>query len=534
MNKLFEQLMKKRGITEEFLRPKYEDLADPFTLPDMEPAVERIVQAVKNQHHILIYGDYDVDGVTASTVMADALRLAGIKKIDIMLPDRFADGYGMSPKIIKRVKDLKAELVITVDCGSSNQAIIEELTTLGVDTIVTDHHEISTDLPDAVAVINPKRKDYDGFRDLAGVGVAFKLAQALVKKGLIKEGQEKWLLDLVLIGTICDNMPLVKENRILSFYGMKVLAKTRRAGLKELMAKAGVKTLNTDAIGFQIGPRLNAAGRLDSAELSLNLLMADKKINAAAIADKLENLNKKRKTEQQAALDEIKKRGVSDAPVIIETGNWHEGILGIVAGKLVEEYHRPSFVLSEVQEGVFKGSGRSFGEFNLASALTACKDYIINGGGHALAAGVKVSSDNLYGFREKMVDYYQSLNLKDQERFLNLQDDLAVDDLANMNLDLLDDLMLLEPFGGDNEEPVFKLQDFRVAEVRLMGAERQHLALIVEDKNFRQIKLLAFFAPDEWRQIAIDARLDVWVKLLENDWNGMRTIEGRILNLKYT
>ena len=191
MNKLFEQLMKKRGITEDFLRPKYEDLADPFALPDMEPAVERIAQAVKNQHHILIYGDYDVDGVTASTVMADALKLAGIKKIDIMLPDRFADGYGMSPKIIKRVKDLKAELVITVDCGSSNQAIIEELTTLGVDTIVTDHHEISTDLPDAVAVINPKRKDYDGFRDLAGVGVAFKLAQALVKKGLIKEGQEK-------------------------------------------------------------------------------------------------------------------------------------------------------------------------------------------------------------------------------------------------------------------------------------------------------------------------------------------------------
>ena len=534
MNKLFEQLMQARGITEDFLHPQYEKLADSFLLPDMAQAVERIEQAIKNHDHILIYGDYDVDGVTASTVMADALKLAGIEKIDIMLPDRFADGYGMSPKIVKKVQGLHANLVITVDCGSSNQAIIEELTALGVDTIVTDHHEISNELPDAVAVINPKRQDYDGFRDLAGVGVAFKLAQALIKKGLIKEGQEKWLLDLVLIGTICDNMPLVAENRILSFYGMKVLAKTRRVGLKELMLKAGVKTLNSDAIGFQIGPRLNAAGRLESAELSLKLLMVEKKVEAAAIADKLENLNKRRKTEQQAALKEIRERGVSSEPVIIETGKWHEGILGIVAGKLTEEYRRPSFVLTEVQEGIYKGSGRSFGDFNLAAALANCGDYIINGGGHALAAGVKVASDKLYAFREKMNDYYKSLDLEGQERFLELNEDLAIDNLGDVNLGLLDDLALLEPFGGDNEEPIFKLQDFRVVEVRHMGAERQHLALIVEDKDLRQLKLLAFFAPEEWLKITEDARLDLWVKLAENDWNGSRTIEGKIINLKYT
>lgn len=526
--------MKKRGLTEDFLYPKYENLVNPFLLPDMEKAVERITRAVQNHDHILIYGDYDVDGVTASTVMADTLRLAGVEKIDIMLPDRFADGYGMSPKIIDKAKKTKANLVITVDCGSSNKAIIDELTELGIDTIVTDHHEVTNDLPAAIAVVNPKRQDYSGFRDYAGVGVAFKLATALMEKGLIDAGQEKWLLDLVLIGTICDNMPLVGENRILTFYGMKVLAKTRRAGLKELMVRAGVKTLNSDAIGFQIGPRLNAAGRLESAELSLELLMAEKKVEAAAIADKLENLNKRRKVEQQAALNEIRDRGVSDAPVIVEVGNWHEGILGIVAGKLVEEYKRPSFVLSMVQDSVYKGSGRSFGDFNLALALSSCKDCIINGGGHALAAGVKVQQDKLYEFRERMNEYYESLKLKDQERFLDLKEDLIISDFGDVNLNLLDDLALLEPFGGENEEPIFKLEDFRVAEVRLMGGEKQHLALIVEDKAMRQFKLLAFHAPKEWLEIEQGARLNIWMRFSENDWNGARTIEGKILNIKYT
>ena len=533
MNKIFIQLMKQRGITDEFLHPVYENLADPFLLPDMEKAIDRIVQAIENGDHILIYGDYDVDGVTASTVMEEALRLAGAQEIDIMLPDRFADGYGMSPKIIQRAKDLGVKLVVTVDCGSSNQAIIDELKTLGIDTVVTDHHEITNELPDAVAVVNPKRQDYQGFRDLAGVGVAFKVAQGLVSRGLIPSGQEKWLLDLVLIGTICDNMPLLNENRILSFYGMKVLAKTRRLGLKELMLRAGVKTLNSDAIGFQIGPRLNAAGRLESAELSLNLLMAKKKSEAAAIAEKLETLNKKRKTEQQLALDEIRARGVSEGPIIIEVGKWNEGILGIVAGKLTEEYHKPSFVLSEVGEGIYKGSGRSFGEFNLALALAACRDYIINGGGHALAAGVKVAGDKLYEFREKMAGYYESLGLKDQERFLTLREDLSIDALDDINLELADDLALLEPFGGDNEEPVFQLHDFSVVEARLMGAEKQHLSLIVEDGKGQRIKLLSFFAPEEWCKVSVGARLNVWVKLAKNEWNGIESVEGKIIGLNY-
>ncbi|MBR0242353.1 DHH family phosphoesterase, partial [Candidatus Saccharibacteria bacterium] len=336
MNKLFVQILEKRHLTDDFLHPKYENLTDPCELNDMEKAVARIKTAIKNHEKILIYGDYDVDGVTASTLMENALILAGAKpeNLAIMLPDRFIDGYGMSPRLIKKAIKDQVKLVITVDCGSKNHAIIEELTEQKIDTIITDHHECDETLPDAVAVINPKRKDYKGpekLRDLAGVGVAFKLAEALRNEGLIKNGQEKWLLDLVLIGTICDQMVLTGENRILGFYGIKVLEKTRRPGLKEIMKNAKVTKITSESIGFQIGPRLNAAGRLETAELSLNVLRTKSSAEAAKLAKKLEELNKARRTEQKAAVEEIAKSGPKDTPVIIETGNWHEGIIGIVA-----------------------------------------------------------------------------------------------------------------------------------------------------------------------------------------------------------
>ena len=280
MNKLFEQLLKIRRIDSDFLNPKYEKLTDPFELPDMKKAITRIKNATESSEKILIYGDYDVDGVTSSTLMEEALILAGVKKdhIYIMLPDRFTDGYGMSPKLIKFAEKNEVTLVITVDCGSRNHNIIDELNTLKIDTIVTDHHECEENLPDAVAVINPKRQDYkpkdESIRNLAGVGVAFKVAEALKKEGMIKDGQEKWLLDLVLLGTICDSMLLTGENRILGAFGAKVLEKTRRKGLKELMKSSGMKEINSESIGFQLGPRLNAAGRLKTADISLNLLRA--------------------------------------------------------------------------------------------------------------------------------------------------------------------------------------------------------------------------------------------------------------------
>ena len=550
MSKIFEQLVEKRGLTREFLEPQYEECAAPGALPDMAAAVQRLGQAKARGEKVLIYGDYDADGVTASTALDEALRLAGIEVAGVMLPNRFTDGYGMSRKVVERARETGAKLVVTVDCGSRNQEIVQELLEAGVETVVTDHHECGETLPAAVAVVNPKRRDVEtmsgaavsggaagvetgaaGLRELAGVGVVFKLAQALVEAGMIPVGQEKWLLDLVLIGTICDSMRLRGENRRLVYYGMKVLEKTRRVGLQELLRTAGVKRLNGEAIGFQIGPRLNAAGRMETAETALRLLMTRRRAEAAALAEELEGLNRERRTQQQAAVREIGQRGVGKEPVIVEAGEWHEGILGIIAGRLVEEYQRPAFVLARAGD-CYKGSGRSFGEFNLAEALKATEKWVISGGGHAAACGVKVPLEGLAEFAAAMNRYYEGLGLKEQERFLEVKEDLVVEDLGELTLELMEELRQLEPFGEGNAEPRFLLPEMRVMEVARLGAEGQHLRLMLEDGRGGRLKLMRFFAPEEDLRTPVGERVNVWATLAENVFRGTRSVEGRIERLE--
>ncbi len=530
MTKFFKRLLKKRGVSDAFLHPKYEECIDPFLLPDIGKAMERIKQAIRNEEKILVYGDYDADGVTASVLMKEALEMAGASSVTVMLPNRFKDGYGMNDKVVERAKKDQIDLVITVDCGSGNAEIIERLREISVDVIVSDHHECPEQLPKAVAVVNPKRKDVEvltELKDLAGVGVAFKIAQAMQKRGMFAAGQEKWLLDLVLIGTICDNMPMTLENRRFCYFGMIVLKKTRRVGLRELMRFAGVKTINTDSIGFQIGPRINATGRIKSAELALELLLTDSAPEAVKIAEKMESLNLERKNMQNAAVREIKEKGVGKEHVIVVSGDWHEGVLGIIAGRLTEEYKRPSFVFTKLED-IYKGSGRSFGEFNLAQALCECQNTILTGGGHAGACGVKVPISQFEDFKTKIRKYYDSLGLENQERFLSAKEDLVVDDLGDFELELIDEMKQLEPFGDKNEEPVFKLEDVEVVEVRKMGKNGEHLSFLVGDKNNNKMKLVAFNVPKEWFEIREEDHINVWVKLIENEWNGIKTLEGRI------
>ncbi|MBR3253921.1 single-stranded-DNA-specific exonuclease RecJ [Candidatus Saccharibacteria bacterium] len=536
MNKLFTQLVEKRHLDESFLHPKYQNLIPASSMPDMDKTITRIKQALDNHEKILIYGDYDVDGVTASTVMEDALTFAGARPEDIsvMLPDRFLDGYGMSPRLVTRATETGVGLVITVDCGSRNHAIIAELNEHHIDTIVTDHHECEDTLPEAVAVVNPKRKDFTGpaaLREMAGVGMAFKVAQGLVDAGLIKKGQEKWLLDLVLIGTICDSMLLTGENRIFGFYGIKVLEKTRRPGLKELMRNAGITKVTSESIGYQIGPRLNAAGRLETAEISLNLLRTKSVAEAASLAAELEILNKKRRDEQRAATDEIAARGLTEGSVIIETGKWHEGILGIVAGRLVEKYHKPVFVLSEVENNIYKGSGRSFGDFSLAEALNYTKDSIISGGGHAGAAGVRIDGAKLYEFREKINAYYDSLHLTDQEKYLRSSADLATDDIGDFTLELMEEMALLEPFGPGNEEPIFRICGAEIVEARRLGADGKHLRLDIKGRDGKIIKCVAFYAPEKWFNLYPDDVYDVLIQPTINEFRGTRSVEARLIDI---
>lgn len=538
MNKLFTQIIETRNLTEDYIHPKYEDLRDPFELPDMKKAVERIKTALEKQEKILIYGDYDVDGVTASTVMESALKLAGLKDIEIMLPDRFIDGYGMSPRLIERAKEENIDLVITVDCGSRNHAIVEELNLNHIDVIITDHHECEDTLPEAIAVINPHRHDLNGeecLKDLAGVGVAFKLAQALAKEGLIKNSQEKWLLDLVLIGTLCDSMRITKENRILTYYGKIVLEKTRRPGLKEIMKHCEVTMANSEAISFRIGPRLNAAGRLETAEISLNLLRTTSAPIAAQLAKNLENLNDERKKTQKEALEEIKGRLKSVPeipPVIIETGAYHEGIIGIVAGRLVDNFHRPAFVLAEVEDGTFKGSGRSFGEFNLAEALEYAKDATEGGGGHAAAAGVRVKRENLFAFREKITEYYNSLNLEDQERFLRSSADLEIDTLEGLDMSFMDEVSVLEPFGRENEEPIFCLRNAEILDLRAMGKNKNHLRLTLSCQgSYKFLVCVAFSAPTEWFNLDVSVPHSFIIRPSVDEFKGNRSVEAFLLDV---
>lgn len=546
MSRLFDELVRKRGFSEKFLNPKYEDLPSPWLLPDAKEAIKRIKKAIKNEEKIIIYGDYDADGVTASTVMREALRLAGVVEIETMLPDRFKDGYGMSEKVVERAEETGTKLVITVDCGSGNKEIVHELKEKGIETIITDHHECTAELPEAVAVVNPKRrdvqskiKDFDKYidalmdlRELAGVGVAFMLVRGMVKEGMINVGQEKWLLDLVLIGTICDSMRMNIVNRILCFYGMKVLEKTRRVGLKELMKASRTTKINAETIGFQIGPRLNAAGRMASANVALRLLQTTSRAEGAKLAEELERLNSERKGQQMMAMREFREQGVSEDPVLITVGEWHEGILGIVAGRLVEEYRRPAFVFSKTKDGLLKGSGRSFGDFSLADALKACEGTIVGGGGHAGAAGVKLAEEKLAEFQEKINGYYRSLDLDDQERYLAAQADLETSELGEFTLDFLEELSGLEPFGVGNEVPVFELSHVLVLDKKLLGAEAQHLRLLVRGDDDKMLKLMAFYAPEEWRKIENGEKLDILIQVEENEWNGLRSVEGRILDLR--
>lgn len=534
MSKVFKELLNIRGVGADFLDPKYEDCISPQNLPDLKPAIERLRKARDQQEKILIYGDYDVDGITASTAMYDTLKLLGIPEIEIMLPNRFTDGYGMSEKLIERAKTEGFNLVVTVDCGSRNHEIIEKLQQEGIDTIVTDHHECGDTLPPAVAIVNPKRTDLKipaELKQLAGVGVVFKLAQGLVEAELIPAGQEKWLLDLVTIGTICDSMQLVGENRRLCYYGFKVLEKTRRPGLKELLRRIKAKRLTSDTIGFQIGPRLNAAGRLDTAEKSLGLLCAKSRPAAAKLADELETLNQTRRSQQTSALKEAETGGIGDNPVIVVQGNWNEGIIGIVAGHLTEAHHRPSFVFTSTPEGVLKGSGRSFGDFNLASALKHCQDVIIGGGGHAEACGVQIGADHFDLFQKMVNEYYHKLNLKDQEKCFITSEDLIIQDFSELSLELIAELQKLEPFGIGNPEPVFLLPEAHVIESNRLGKNNEHLRLVVWDQAGNSFKLMWFYAPKEYLNLEKGDLVNAWITLSENEFRGVRSPEGRIVRL---
>ena len=425
---------------------------------------------------------------------------------------------------------------MTVDCGSLSEKEIIRANELGIDVIVTDHHNVAPVQPPAIAVINPKRPDHDyPFIDLAGVGVAFKLVQALQTRleGL-EIGQEKWLLDLVALGTVCDVVTLVDENRANVYWGLKVLAKTRRPGLKALMAVAGVEPekVNARSLGFGLGPRMNAAGRLETAQYALDMLRATDPMVALEKAQQLDALNVARRADQ----DKIFKAAIlqaeqykNDNVLVVSAPGWNHGIIGIVAAKLLERYKKPTYVLEEMGEES-KGSARSYGDFSAADAIRASDDIITKGGGHKLAAGVTLPTENIPAFRKRVNEFYRSKDLFNQAALLLPKADVTTD-FASVTEELISLLDTLEPFGNGNPQPILKSEHVLVTGLRRMGADAQHVKLELQDGASQKLQMLAFNAPASFF-VEPGEYVTVWYQPDVNEWMGRRTIEGRLLHLE--
>jgi len=489
-------------------------------------------------------------------VLLDALNSFGFERVKAFIPNRFTEGYGLTIDAIERIAAQGADLIITVDCGSLSHAEITRAKELGVDVIVTDHHNVAPQQPPAVAVINPKRllqdhpDEYENyllkpssafkgkiypFLDLPGVGVAFNLVQALQSRltGL-EPGQEKWLLDLVALGTVCDVVTLVDENRTHVFWGLKVLSKTRRAGLKALMAVAGVRQQAVDArsLGFALGPRMNAAGRLETAQYALDMLTASDPMEALQYARQLDEMNQARRREQDVILKEalIQAETFKDDPVlVVASEGWNHGIVGIVAAKLLERYQKPTFVLA-IHDDEAKGSARSYGDFSAADAIRSADSIITKGGGHKLAAGVTVPASRIDDFRAQVNAFYKQQNLREQAQLLLPSADTDAH-LEEVTEELIAAIATLEPFGNGNPQPVLRTEPLMVRGVRRMGDSGQHIKLTLQSDTGNSIDVVAFNAPDYFL-VEQGVSIRVWYAPELNEWQGRRRVEGRLLHLE--
>lgn len=486
---LVRRLLAQRGISErgrvqKFLHPKLADLSDPFALREMDAAVERIFRAATNGEHVCIYGDYDVDGVSSVTLLYAILTAYGIRT-DYFIPVRTREGYGLSEAGIRRAVEVcgeKPALMIAVDCGTSSVEEVSRLGQMGIDVIVLDHHEAGAHgRPPAVAVVNAKLEEHSPYTYLCSAGVVFKLAHAMLKRQRLLHFDLKQYLDVVAIATVADIVPLVGENRLLTRHGLRIMEQGGNIGLQALNRVTELnRRPNAGHISFRIGPRLNAAGRMDSPMDALNLLMAQTEHEALALAERLEQHNRARQQEEekirQDALRMMQEHfnPERDNVIVLGSREWHPGVVGIVASLLMRRYHKPTFVISLDENGLGKGSGRSIPGISLVQAIHACADTLVSGGGHDMAAGLVIREEMIDAFRAAF-DRYVRENASAEQ----LKPVLGVDaevTFPELTLDLLDSYELLEPFGNSNPQPVFMSRNVMLTDAprRLQG---NHLRL---------------------------------------------------------
>lgn len=503
------QLLFNRGLVtrtdaDVFLSPSYEaQLHDPFLLHSMEAAVERILTAIKGNERIVIYSDYDCDGIPGAVVLHDFFRAIGFQNFYNHIPHRHYDGFGLSVAgVVKLHETEKPRLIITIDCGTTDIEAVAKAKELGIDVIITDHHEPKELLPDAVAVVNPKVGTTYPFTGLCGAGVVFKLVSALIARGdfAILPGQEKWWLDMVGIATIADMVPLRDENRVFAHFGLLVLRKSRRPGLQQLLRKqkASQQHLTEDDVGFTIGPRINAASRMDTPEDAFLMLATTDEGEAGARVDHLEKLNLERKTAVAHMTKELHKRLelVVERPPIFVMGNpdWRPSLVGLAANKLAEEHDRPAFLWGRDGNGAYKGSARSGGDMSVVAIMNAAPHLFMEFGGHHMSGGFTVRSEAIHTFAEDLITAFVGLGTAAKVVTpLKVDMELGLDGFTR-------DLLLAQrqcgPFGCDNPKPLYLVRNVQPREVQVFGKTKEHTKLTFETKGVAK-EAIAFFRTPE-------------------------------------
>lgn len=533
LNKVIGKIIVNRHVVNDedvriFITPTRDDFHNPFLFKGMDMAVDRIIKAINNKEKILIYGDYDVDGITSTTVLKKYLMDRGIA-VDTYIPNRLHEGYGLNKNAIDTIKERNIDLIITVDCGISAIEEVDYAINLGMDVIVTDHHEVGEKLPNALAVIDAKRKDNTyPFRSLAGVGVVFKLIQALSIKLEIKPEEYLKYLDLVCVGTISDIVPLEGENRTIAKLGLMLIKVTRNLGLRELIKSSGYKEIDSNTISFGVAPRINACGRMGHEEEALKLFLAEDLESATKITKELNEYNTLRQSTEKAiyvdAVQQIEKNHLDENNSIVLGGKgWHHGVIGIVSSKVTDKYYKPSILLS-FEDDIAKGSGRSVPGFDLYEGLTKCEDLLEKYGGHSMAVGLTLKKENLEKFKERFEQIAKEKNIKELVPIIYIDDELKLKDI---NMDLVKSLSILEPFGEANKVPLFLIKNLKIDSIRALS-EGRHLKLTLRDENF-VINAIGFelgYLAEEYR---IGDRIDVVGTLEINSFNGFSSIQ---INMK--
>ena len=546
------QLLYNRGLRaqaqiDEFLQPDYgTDVHDPFKFLAMERAVGRVVRALENGERILVYGDYDADGVCAAALLVSSLEAFGAAP-GVYLPFRETEGYGLNAAAANEIVGDGYRLVITVDCGITNVAEVAALQMGGVDVIVTDHHNPPDVLPQAFTLLDPKLPgETYPYPHLSGTGMAFKLVQALLadatrakhpKLKFPPVGYEKWLLDLVAVSTVADMCELVGENRTLVHYGLTVLRKTRRLGLRALMdvAKVAPESVDTQAIGFGLAPRLNAAGRMNHASSAYHLLVKTDPTEVERLAEELDEQNRKRQqlTEQmrQSARGQVTPAGERKL-LFAHDKDWSPGLVGLVAGRIADEFGRPAVVVGRTGEGNWVGSGRSVHGFNITEALSECREYLSRFGGHYFACGFTVKDEaSLKPFREHL-EHLAAAALTDDEVAAILPIDAELD-LAQVTFQLQEELQRLEPFGTGNPKPRFVSRALQVQSVTPVGNTGRHLRLMVTQHGGSPVvKLIGFSIVDRIPALKTGDVIDVVFEVDINQWNGNRELQLKIVDVQ--